>query len=81
VNRQFTAALGAGLGARGDPFTDDLSPLLAIDGRSGVTRCRLARAREQRTEGGGLVALERGAHVEAYPKLARLSARLSCEGR
>jgi len=46
VHGELTAALGPRLGARRDPFTDDLPPLLAIDGRSRVARGRLARARQ-----------------------------------
>jgi hypothetical protein len=42
VNGQLTAALRARLGARRDALTDDLPPLLAIDGRPGVTRRRLS---------------------------------------
>jgi hypothetical protein len=42
VYRQLTAALGSRLGARRDPFTDDLPPLLAIDRSSSIARGRLA---------------------------------------
>jgi len=61
VHRQFSPALGARLGARGDPLTDDLAPLFAIDRGPGVARRRLSRTREQRAEGGGFVTLRRGA--------------------
>jgi hypothetical protein len=48
VHRQFATALGSRLGACGNPFTDDLPPLFAINGRPGVTRGRLARTRQER---------------------------------
>jgi hypothetical protein len=40
VHRQFAPALGPGLGARSNPLTDDLPPLLAVDGGPSVaSRC------------------------------------------
>jgi hypothetical protein len=46
VHRQFATALATWLGARGDPFTDDLPPLFAIDGGPSVARRSLSRARQ-----------------------------------
>jgi len=42
MDRQFTAAFSARLGARRDALTDDSPPLFAIDRRARVTRRRLS---------------------------------------